>query len=133
MFCFKVCFLSKHFWPSFLCKRNCHLFSSVRFSSSNRGWYFGVIICFFIAFFRHGTGSLLRYRFHHTFILYTNIPWDRTSKRYGRVSCYMLVKCTEELGVFLIPRRVLYTQILFDKTLIMLERTMFLPCLLLVR
>ena len=34
----------------------------------------------------------------HTFSLYTNIPWDQTSKLYsGRTSCYMLLKYEEEL------------------------------------
>ena len=54
-------------------------------------------VYFFIGFFRHGAGSMLK--LHHTFNLYRKFPWDQTSKLYsGRVSCYTLIKHEEELG-----------------------------------
>ena len=41
------------------------------------------------------------HKLHHTFVLYTNIPLDQTSKRYsGRVISYMLMKFKEELWIF---------------------------------
>ena len=45
------------------------------------------------------------HNFHHAFILYTNIPWDQTSKLYSRrLNRYMLIKYGEELSIFLISR-----------------------------
>ena len=55
----------------------CHLFQcEFLVAGADMLWQ---VYCF-IGFFQHGTGSLLRYRLHHTFILYTNISWDRTSR-----------------------------------------------------
>ena len=57
-------------------------------------------ILFFIAFFRHGAGLILKSSLAsaHTFSLHTNIPWEQTSKLYsGRVSCYILINYEEEL------------------------------------
>ena len=71
-------------------------------------------VYYFIRFFRHGTGSLLRYRLHQTFILHTDIPWNRKSIRYsGLVSCYMLIKYEDNLRIFSISKGVpgyLYTK-----------------------
>ena len=47
------------------------------------------------------------HRLQHTFSLYTNIPWDQTSKLYsGRVGCYKLIKYEEGLYIFLMSRGV---------------------------
>ena len=52
-------------------------------------------VYFFIGFFRHGAGSILKFSWASPYLqlVYTKIPWDQTSKRYSeRVSYYMLIK-----------------------------------------
>ena len=103
MFCFKVWFLSKHF--CFFVKASRSIFSPL-FPSSSRCWHFRMTSLFY-KIFQHGTGSLLWYRLHPTFILYTNIPWDGTSKLYGgQISCYMIIMNEEELWICFISREV---------------------------
>ena len=80
MFCFKVCFLSKHLGPSFLSKLNCHPFLRCDFLPVAGGDMLVWQANYLIGFFQHGTVSLLKLRLHHTFVLYTNISCNQTSK-----------------------------------------------------
>ena len=63
---------------------NYHVFLKVIFSSITH-WHFGLTNCLFFRLgsrssLRYCSRSLQQYRLNHTFILYSNIPWDQTNK-----------------------------------------------------
>ena len=118
MFCFKACFLSKHFWLSFLLSR---FYFSVIFRRSRDQTKQTLAVTllfqcnflllvgadnliwrFYFYFYRISSKwcwiNTKVFRLQHTFSLHINIPWDQLSKLYtGRVNCYMLIKYGEEL------------------------------------
>lgn len=81
---------------------NCHVFIFALFSQQQV-----LAFCYekFTIFQAWRTGSLPRNRVRHTFILCTNITWDRTSKLYFFKWWYILIsKISDTWFVFMINR-----------------------------
>ena len=132
MFCFKAFFSFKTFLTKFSKQTlvvtflfQCKLFPSCRGQTKQTSSVTLLFQCsfllvvggdnlvlqvyFFIGFFWHGVGSILKFSqaSPYLWLVYTNISWDQTSKLYSwQVSCYMLIKYEEEPYIFLMSRGV---------------------------